>query len=147
MEVEEKLTLEQKRCETVIKTRVAVLEEKCLKSKNKETELQKKLKEAVLSKESNEKEIKILRDKAKQTQIDTTKQQGSLTTKIQHLEEEGKADKKRLEEINAKVRDYQDQMGRLQKQVEQLTEDKARFEEKVKRENQILVRQLNELKE
>lgn len=147
MEVEEKLTLEQKRCETVIKTRVAVLEEKCLKSKNKEAELQKKLKEAVLSKESNEKEIKILRDKAKQTQIDTTKQQGSLTTKIQHLEEEGKADKKRLEEINAKVRDYQDQMGRLQKQVEQLTEDKARFEEKVKRENQILVRQLNELKE
>jgi hypothetical protein len=38
-------------------------------------------------------------------------------------------------------------MGRLQKQVEQLTEDKSRFEEKVKRENQILVRQLNELKE
>jgi hypothetical protein len=76
MEVEEKLTLEQKRCETVIKTRVAVLEEKCLKDKNKEAELQKKLKEAVLSKESNEKEIKILRDKAKQTQIDTTKAQG-----------------------------------------------------------------------
>ncbi len=147
MEVEEKLTLEQKRCETVIKTRVAVLEEKCLKSKNKEAELQKKLKEAVLSKESNEKEIKILRDKAKQTQIDTTKAQGQLTNKIQHLEEEAKADKKKLEEINSKVRDYMDQMGRLQKQVEQLTEDKARFEEKVKRENQILVRQLNELKE
>jgi hypothetical protein len=52
-----------------------------------------------------------------------------------------------LEEINSKVRDYMEQMGRLQKQVEQLTEDKARFEEKVKRENQILVRQLNELKE
>jgi hypothetical protein len=73
MEVEEKLTLEQKRCETVIKTRVAVLEEKCLKSKNKEGEIQKKLKEAILSKESNEKEIKILRDKAKQTQLDTSK--------------------------------------------------------------------------
>lgn len=73
MEVEEKLTLEQKRCETVIKTRVAVLEEKCLKSKNKEAEIQKKLKEAILSKESNEKEIKILRDKAKQTQLDTSK--------------------------------------------------------------------------
>jgi len=66
MEVEEKLTLEQKRCETVIKTRVAVLEEKILKSKNKETELQKKLKDATLLKESNEKEIKVLRDKAKQ---------------------------------------------------------------------------------
>ncbi len=64
--MEEKLTLEQKRCETVIKTRVAVLEEKILKSKNKETELQKKLKDATLLKESNEKEIKVLRDKAKQ---------------------------------------------------------------------------------
>jgi len=49
------------------------LEEKCLKSKNKEAEIQKKLKEAILSKESNEKEIKILRDKAKQTQLDTSK--------------------------------------------------------------------------
>jgi hypothetical protein len=48
MEVEEKLTLEQKRCETVIKTRVAVLEEKYLKSKNKEAESVKKLKEALL---------------------------------------------------------------------------------------------------
>lgn len=65
MEVEEKLTLEQKRCETVVKTRVAVLEEKILKSKNKETEIQKKLKDATLLKESNEKEIKMLRDKAK----------------------------------------------------------------------------------
>jgi phage shock protein A len=40
-----------------------------------------------------------------------------------------------LEDINSKVRDYLDQMGKLQKQVEQLTEDKSRFEEKVKREN------------
>ena len=38
MEVEEKLTLEQQRCDTVIKTRVACLEEKYLKSKNKEAE-------------------------------------------------------------------------------------------------------------
>lgn len=75
MEVEEKLTLEQKRCETVIKTRVAVLEEKVLKGKNKETELQKKLKDATLLKESNEKEIKVLRDKAKQVQLDTQKAQ------------------------------------------------------------------------
>jgi hypothetical protein len=48
MEVEEKLTLEQKRCETVIRTRVNVLEEKYLKSKNKEAEAAKKLKEAVM---------------------------------------------------------------------------------------------------
>lgn len=65
MEVEEKLTLEQKRCESLIKTRVAVLEEKYLKSKAKEESLNKKLKEAILQKEGNEKEIKLLRDKAK----------------------------------------------------------------------------------
>jgi hypothetical protein len=73
MEVEEKLTLEQKRCETVIKTRVTVLEEKLLKSKNKEGEINKKLKEAVLQKESNEKEIKILRDKAREHQQEISK--------------------------------------------------------------------------
>jgi hypothetical protein len=49
----------------VIKTRVAVLEEKYLKSKNKEAETAKKLKDALLQKESNEKEIKMLRDKAR----------------------------------------------------------------------------------
>jgi hypothetical protein len=48
MEVEEKLSLEAKRCETVIKTRVAVLEDKYLKSKAKESELNKKVKELLL---------------------------------------------------------------------------------------------------
>jgi hypothetical protein len=65
MEVEEKLTLEQKRCETVIKTRVAVLEDKYLKSKNKEAETAKKLKDVTLKGEGLEKEIKVLRDKAR----------------------------------------------------------------------------------
>ncbi len=73
MEVEEKLTLEQKRCETVIKTRVAVLEEKLLKSKNKEEDINKKLKEAIFQKESNEKEIKILRDKSRDHQQEISK--------------------------------------------------------------------------
>lgn len=135
MEVEEKLTLEQKRCETVIKTRVAVLEEKCLKSQSKEADVQKKLKEAILSKESSEKEIKMLRDKAKQTQIDSAKAQAVLNNKIQQYEDESKADKKRQEEVSSKLKDYQEQIGRLHKQVEQLTEEKSRFEEKVKREN------------
>ena len=45
MEVEEKLSLEQKRCETVIKSRVATLEERIAKSKAKEGELAKKVKD------------------------------------------------------------------------------------------------------
>ncbi len=65
MEVEEKLTLEQKRCESLIKTRVAALEEKYLKSKNKEAELNKRLKDVQVQKESNEREIKMLRDRSK----------------------------------------------------------------------------------
>jgi hypothetical protein len=73
MEVEEKLTLEQKRCETVIKTRVAVLEEKYLKSKNKEAETAKKLKDASLQKEGQEKEIKMLRDKARDQSFELQK--------------------------------------------------------------------------
>lgn len=48
MEVEERLTLEQKRCESLIKTRVAVLEDKYLKSKSKESETAKKFKESQL---------------------------------------------------------------------------------------------------
>ena len=42
-----------------------MLEEKYLKSKNKEAEIAKKLKDAILQKESNEKEIKMLRDKGR----------------------------------------------------------------------------------
>lgn len=66
MEVEERLGLEQKRCDTVIKTRVAVLEEKYLKSKQKESELSKKVKELQLQKESTEKEIKTYTSKMKE---------------------------------------------------------------------------------
>ena len=68
MEVEERLTLEQKRCEQLIKTRVAALEDKYLASKARETELSKRLKEIQIYKESNEKEIKILKDKNKELQ-------------------------------------------------------------------------------
>ena len=57
MEVEEKLTLEQKRCETVIKTRVAAIEEKYAKSKAKEQELSKKVKESQVLRESNERKF------------------------------------------------------------------------------------------
>lgn len=73
MEVEEKLTLEQKRCESLIQSRVVVLEDKYLKSKANEAELNKKLKEALLQKEGNEKEIRMLRDKAKDSQTEITK--------------------------------------------------------------------------
>ena len=45
MDVEEQLGLEQKRCQALIKTRVAVLEEKYLKGQAKEQELNKKMKE------------------------------------------------------------------------------------------------------
>jgi hypothetical protein len=48
MTVEENLSLETKRCETVIKTRVAALEERYLKSKTKESELNIKIKELML---------------------------------------------------------------------------------------------------
>jgi len=78
MEVEEKLTLEQKRCETVIRTRVNVLEEKYLKSKNKEGEAAKKLKEAVMQKEGNEKEIKVLRDKNREQANELSKVQANI---------------------------------------------------------------------
>jgi uncharacterized membrane protein YfhO len=65
MEHEEQLTLEKHRCEQLIQSRVSVLEEKYSQSRQKEAELARKLKEAVLSKEGNEKEVKMLRDKAK----------------------------------------------------------------------------------
>lgn len=45
MEVEELLGLEKKRCEDVIKSRVAILEEKYLKAQNREQEFNKKIKE------------------------------------------------------------------------------------------------------
>ena len=38
-------------------------------------------------------------------------------------------------------------MTRIQKSHEQINDEKTRFEEKVRKENQILARQLNELKE
>ena len=59
MEVEERLSLEQNRCETVIKTRVATLEEKYLQSKTKESEMSRKYKETVAKCESLEKEIRV----------------------------------------------------------------------------------------
>ena len=46
MEVEDQLGLEKKRCEDLIKTRVAILEEKYQRGLTKEQEFTKKLKEA-----------------------------------------------------------------------------------------------------
>ncbi len=68
MEVEEQLGLEQKRCQALIKTRVAVLEEKYLKGQTKEQELNKKIKEQQLQKDNYEKEMKILNNKIKDQQ-------------------------------------------------------------------------------
>ena len=65
MDVEEQLGLEQKRCQALIKTRVAVLEEKYLKGQAKEQELNKKMKEYQLQKDNNEKEMRILNNKIK----------------------------------------------------------------------------------
>ena len=158
MEVEEKLTLEQKRCETVIKTRVAVLEEKYLKSKNKEAETAKKLKDALLQKESNEKEIKMLRDKARDQTTELQKINDTYKGKIKSIEDELKADKKRLEDTlsdnirqlqatTEQMRTAQDNSTRLQRAIDILSDEKKALEDKVKRENQILTKQLNELKE
>ncbi len=99
MEVEEKLTLEQKRCETVIKTRVAVLEEKYLKSKNKEAESVKKLKEALLQKENNEKEIKMLRDRARDTSDEVKKIHDTYKAKLSSLEDNLRNEKRKHEDI------------------------------------------------
>lgn len=88
MEVEEKLTLEQKRCESLIKTRVAVLEDKYLKSKAKEGELNKKLKEVQLQKDSNEKEIRVLRDKTRDQQQELTKLQALMLAKVKQAEDD-----------------------------------------------------------
>lgn len=57
----------------LVKTRVGVLEEKLLKSKAKEDTLTKKVKEAILQKESNEREIKMLRDRANDSQGELAK--------------------------------------------------------------------------
>ena len=103
MEVEEKLTLEQKRCESLIKTRVAVLEDKYLKSKTKEGDLNKKLKDVQMQKDSNEKEIRMLRDKAKETQNEISKLQSVWTSKVKSAEDDGKIqvslERKRLEDL------------------------------------------------
>ena len=158
MEVEEKLTLEQKRCETVIKTRVAVLEEKYLKSKNKEAETAKKLKDALLQKESNEKEIKMLRDRARDQTTELQKIHDTYKGKIKNIEDDLRADKKRVEDnladnirqlqvTNEKMKNAQDSAARLQRSIDLLSDEKKALEDKVKRENQILMKQLNELKE
>lgn len=68
MEVEEQLGLEKKRCEDLIKTRVAILEEKYLKGQAKEQELNKKLKEVSFQMQSMEKELKSHLNKIKEYQ-------------------------------------------------------------------------------
>lgn len=90
MEVEEKLTLEQKRCETVIKTRVAVLEDKIMKSKNKEADFNKKTKDFQLQKESNDKEIRMYRDKIKDQQGEISKLQTVWAGKVKAAEDDSK---------------------------------------------------------
>ena len=98
MEVEEKLTLEQQRCDTVIKTRVASLEEKYLKSKNKEAETAKKLKETLLQKDSNEKEIKMLRDKARDQTAELQRIHENYKAKIRSIEDDYRLEKKKIED-------------------------------------------------
>ena len=159
MEVEERLTLEQKRCETVIKTRVAVLEEKYLKSKKKEEELNKKIKESGIQKESNEKEIRMLREKSKETLAEQAKIQAQWATKLKAVEEEIKSqlfsERVKCEDklgqaksgFEQELKLKHEQVNDFKRQLENAQDDKNKLEERVKRENLILVRQLNELKE
>jgi hypothetical protein len=117
MEFEEKLALEQKRCDTLVKTRVAVLEDKLLKCKQKEDTLNKKLKDAQLQKEGNEREIRMLRDRANDSQGELGKQQQIWSAKLKQTEEEMKtaisAEKRRYEELMGHMKAIESQAERL----------------------------------
>ena len=74
------------------------------------------------------------------------------------MEDDYRLDKKRLDDAsleykrqllstNDQLKTAQDQVSRLQRTTDQLAEEKRALEDKVKRENLILMRQLNELKE
>jgi hypothetical protein len=77
---------------------VAVLEEKLLKSKTKEGDMQKRLKDAQIQRESNEKEIKILRDKAREQSNEAQRLHTQLQTKLKLNEEELAQTKRKVEE-------------------------------------------------
>jgi len=117
MEFEEKLALEQKRCDTLVKTRVAVLEDKLLKCKQKEDALSKKLKEAQVLKEGNEREIRMLRDKANDSQGELGKQQAIWSAKLKQTEEEMRSaiqgEKRKIEELRDMLRQAEGQTERL----------------------------------
>lgn len=122
MESEEKLSLEQKRCDTLIKTRVAPLEDKLSKSKLKEDALNKKLKETQLQKESNEKEIRMLRERANDSQGELAKQQQVWSAKLKQTEDEMKqaiaAEKRRYDELIGHLKATESQAERLQRSVD-----------------------------
>lgn len=67
-----------------------MLEDKYLKSKTKESELNKKLKEAMVAKENNEKEIKLYMNKAKDYHTELSKLQTSSQAKVKAAEDEAK---------------------------------------------------------
>lgn len=77
---------------------MSVLEDKYLKSKNKETESVKKLKEALLQKENNEKEIKMLRDRARESSDEIKKVHDSYRSKISSLEDNLRIEKRKNED-------------------------------------------------
>jgi hypothetical protein len=74
------------------------------------------------------------------------------------MEDDYRLDKKKVEDAsleykrqllsaNEQLKTAQDSASRLQRATDQLAEEKRALEDKVKRENLILMRQLNELKE
>ena len=69
-----------------------------MKSKTKEGDMQKRLKDAQIQRESNEKEIKILRDKAREQSNEAQRLHTQLQTKLKLNEEELAQTKRKVEE-------------------------------------------------
>ena len=100
----------------------------------------------------------MLRDRARDQSSELQRIQDTQQGKLKALEDDYRLDKKKLEDTSLdhkrqlltahdQLKMAQDTAARMQRATDQLAEDKRALEDKVKRENQILMRQLNELKE
>lgn len=122
MEVEERLGLEQKQCQTVISTRVASLEERYAKLKHQYNDQSDKLKQYQLQKDNLEKESKHNQIKIK----DLTFQISKLNDERQKLKQETKVNEDEIKRISVK---HEDEIKKvLSKQEDEIRKIHVKYE-------------------
>ncbi|CDW86141.1 UNKNOWN [Stylonychia lemnae] len=143
MEIEEQLTLEQKRCQDLIKSRVTVLEEKYLKSQSKEMEITKKFKDLTIQYQTLENEQKSYLQKIKSYQQQISKLQGD-NTKLSN-------DKRQSEDENRKLQQAIQSKGNedasRNKEIQKLLDERNKLEDQFKKETSSLSQQLKQQRE